>query len=164
MNTQSLSELLDEVTKLPFRDYHSNTHLAIGSIGLWINAAFGKLCLMRIEFSHAFEFLEQGKMIDIQETLQEYAVTLTTLSQHLSTKIDTLRQCPEDDHLVKDVVADFMMALSEKFTALAADSHLPDDCNQYVQHVKSYQEALDILWAICSQYIRLHIGDISPLD
>lgn len=159
---EELHEKLSELAKIPYSRYEVELELAIGSIGLWMNAAFGKLSQMKAEFSHAFEYLTADRHSDIQETLQEYEEILRKIKEQLCKKAENLAQC--SDHDDKEKVLDFIESFVNKLEALEHDSHI-ENCEACTEEmIAKYQNDLEILHHACGEYIKLHIGDLSRLD
>lgn len=162
-NMKELFEKLEEVTKLPFRVYKEDTDLAVGSLGLSMNGISGKLNEMKLEFAHAPEYLARGQDVDVDETMAEYAKQLKSMRAHIGKGLETLKKCPEEDRQVKKAVGDFMNLFRDKLGELESESHLQDNGQDHAKQVKSYLQKLESLLDACNQYIRLHIGDRSPL-
>lgn len=159
---KELLEKITELAKLPYSRYGAELELAIGSIGLWMNAAFGKLSQMKAEFSHAFEYLKANRHSDIQETLKGYEEILKKIREQLCKKAENLAQCSEHDD--KEKVLDFIESFQKKVEALEHDSHM-DNCESCTEEmIAKYQSDLEALHHVCGEYIKLHIGDLSRLD
>lgn len=155
-----LEEKLKALALLPYEVYGPRLDLAIGAVGLEMNAVYSMLNKMQIEFSHAGEYVERGQQKDVKETLEEYSGTLERMTARLDKCRNTLEECREENLEVVHKVNDFLERYKQYLT------ELKEMCNSadWQEKITDLQEMLTQAVFISRQYIGLHLGDTSPMD
>lgn len=155
-----LAEKLREITLLPYEVYMPRLNLAVGALGLQMNAVYSMLRKMQIEFSHAGEYLERGQQKDVKETLEEYSDNLQRMVRRLEKCGQTLAECAPDNENVVYKVCGFLEEYEKSLTTLKSLCDLTD----WEEKVSQIQEKLMPALDISHQYIKLHLGDTSYLE
>ncbi len=157
---EALGEKLREIALLPYEVYEPRLDLAIGALGLEMNAVYSMLNKMEIEFSHAGEYMERGRQKDVKETLEEYSDNLERMTARLGKCRNTLEECHRENENVVLKVNDFL----EHYEKNLAELKEMCDSADWEEKIAGVQEMLGQAVFICRQYIRLHLGDTSRME
>ena len=154
-----IEEKIREITLLPYEIYTPRLDLAVGALGLEMNAVYSMLHKMQIEFSHAGEYLERGQQKDVKETLEEYEDNLQRMVRRLDKCGQTLAEGAPDNENIVQKVCGFLEEYRKNLATLKGM------CNQNVweEKVMEIQKLLMRAADISHQYIKLHLGDTSYL-
>lgn len=154
-----IEERIREITLLPYEVYTPRLNLAVGALGLEMNAVYSMLRKMQMEFSHAGEYLERGRQKDVKETLEEYEDSLQGMVRRLGKCGQTLAECAPDNDNVVQKVCGFLEEYRKNLATLKGLCNLTNWEEKVMEIQKLLMQAADI----SHQYIKLHLGDTSYL-
>ncbi len=158
---QKLEDALKALILLPYARYSEQTDLMIGAVGLEMNAIFSRLYQMQMEYSHAEEFLETGKIKDVQETMEEYREFFVLMKKRLEDSRKNLLECTDQDQAVRQAVGEFLQLFSEILSWLEQNTALTGSDQEKKEQVFLYQHKLETALSMSRAYISLHLGDTS---
>lgn len=158
-----MEEAVRKVILAPYKEYAPEITLMIGSVGLLMNAIYGKLYYMQTEFCHAGEFLAENRAKDVEETMQEYGEKLGWMKNQLLQKKDGLMECSNEDEETRLAVAEFISVYVEIISELEQDSNLQKEGMSCEQQAEQYLDGLTKAGEFCNRYLRIHLGENSYL-
>lgn len=154
-----IEEAIRQVILSPYGTYTPETDLMVGSIGLLMNAIYGKLFDMRLEYRHAPEFIADNRQRDVEETMEEYAREFNWMKSQLQEKQKMLAECPDQDEETRKAVGMFVSLYTQMIEELEQNSYIKNDGKTLAEKICWYMDRLDKAYDFCSRYIQIHLGD-----
>lgn len=155
---EQLSKALGQVTLIPMRECEEHeTAVLLGAVGLELYAFYSKLVQLEVEFGHAQEYLDSGRLTDVEETMQINGRTFADMRCKLEKRGGELSKPEKKDREFREPVGAWLKALAEEVKCLEEyrlDANAAENVKEYLEQMRGVIGAL-------RKYLRLGIGNTS---